>query len=75
MSESEVVGREYLQKLVNKLSAETERADEAAALLNCLVTACSTGDRAPDGSHIGVAMPSKYAVEAARAFINKKDIP
>lgn len=31
MSESEVVGREYLQRLVNKLSVETERAEAAIA--------------------------------------------
>ena len=48
------------------------RADEAEALLNALVVACTTGDRTPNGEHIGVSIPPKYFVEAARAFLEAK---
>ena len=48
------------------------RADEAEALLNALVVACTTGDKAPNGKHIGVSIPPKYFVEAARAFLEAK---
>ena len=46
------------------------RADEAEALLNALVVACTTGDRTSNGAHIGVSIPSKYFVEMARAFLD-----
>ena len=67
--EGEVVLGEAALMVVH--GGKLARADAAEALLSNLVMACTTGDKAPDGTHMGIAMPSKYIVETARAFLDK----
>jgi hypothetical protein len=49
--------------------------DEAVRELQCLVNACTTGTTDRDGKPMGVRIPEKEKVDAARSLLSKYPKP